>query len=261
MAKSRRHVRRKLNVSATLPAESAKYIPTWWLNTVIGVFLLIPVFLLNRALFSSFSHVATAYQFWASEEFWFFSLGAVLWVLAFFGSIWACGEPRPLRVYVFGHELTHAIWVWVMGGRVSDFEFGRSGGFILTNKHNVWIALAPYFYPVYSVAVAVLYGVASVFYDLSSFTPVLFGLIGLTWAFHLSFTVWMIPKGQSDLTQFGTFYSLVIIYGMNLLLLTGLLIIAAPEATFSVFAGALLEAAEDFAAFAVQVVLHMRAWF
>jgi hypothetical protein len=247
-------------VSAAFPVASGASIPTWWLNTVIGAFLLIPVGLLTKALFASFSHVATKYQFWASEEFWFFALGAVLWVLAFFGGIWVCGEPRPLRAYVFGHELTHAIWVWLMGGRVSEFKFSRSGGFILTNKHNVWIALAPYFYPIYSVAVVIVYGVASAFYDLTAFTPVLFGLIGLTWAFHLSFTVWMIPKGQSDLTQFGTFYSLVIIYGMNLALLSGLLVMASPEATFSLFGAALLEATEDFAAFAFQAAMRIGAW-
>ncbi len=247
-------------MSAAFPVASGASIPTWWLNTVIGAFLLIPVGLLTKALFASFSHVATKYQFWASEEFWFFALGAVLWVLAFFGSIWVCGEPRPLRAYVFGHELTHAIWVWLMGGRVSEFKFSRSGGFILTNKHNVWIALAPYFYPIYSVAVVMVYGVASAFYDLAALTPVLFGLIGLTWAFHLSFTVWMIPKGQSDLTQFGTFYSLVIIYGMNLALLSGLLVMASPEATFSLFGAALLEATEDFAAFAFQAAMRIGAW-
>lgn len=223
-------------------------IPTRWLNAVFGVFLLPIAWVLTQTLFTSFSRAAVDHGFWATEEFWFFSLGAVLWVLAFFGGVWVFGEPRPLRVYVFGHELTHAIWVWAMGGRVSDFKVARSGGYILTDTHNFLIALAPYFYPLYSLVVVAIYGVVSVFYDVSLYTPVLFGFIGLTWAFHMTFTVWMIPKGQSDLTQHGTFFSLVVIYLMNLLLLSALLIFAAPEVTFRGFGRDLLHHAEDFSA-------------
>ncbi len=239
---------RKLLLGAS-PADHAWAVPTWWLNTLVGLFLLPVAGVLTQTLFASFSHAAVKHSFWASEEFWFFTLGAVLWLLAFFGSIWACGEPRPLRVYVFGHELTHAIWVWIMGGEVIEFEVARHGGYILTDKHNVWIALAPYFYPLYSLAVVVIYGIASVFYDLSTYTPWLFAFIGLTWSFHMTFTVWMIPKGQSDLTQHGTFFSLVIIYLMNLLLLTALLIFAAPEVTISYFLKDLLHNTEDLSAY------------
>ena len=53
------------------------------------------------------------------EEFWFFSLGAVLWLIAFFGL------SRPVLIYVFGHELTHALWVWFMGGRVSRSQWKK----------------------------------------------------------------------------------------------------------------------------------------
>ena len=45
----------------------------------------------------------------------------------------------------------------------------------------------------------------------------------------------MIPKGQSDLTYHGTFFSLVIIYMMNLLLLALFLILGAPEVSFASF--------------------------
>ena len=190
------------------------------------------------------------HAFWATEEFWFFSLGAVLWTLAFFGSIWVFGEPRPLRVYVFGHELTHAIWVWAMGGRVSHFEVRRDGGSILTDTHNFWIALAPYFYPLYSiVAIVVLRRGERLLRSRAAYTPLLFWRrSGFTWAFHMSFTIWMIPKGQSDLTQHGTFFSLVIIYLMNLLGLIFMLIVAAPEVTFRGFGHELLTNTEDLSA-------------
>ncbi len=250
---------RQLRVSHAAQVEEQPYtIPTRWLNAVIGVFLLVPACLLTQTFFTAFSRAALEHAFWATEEFWFFALGAVLWTLWFFGSIWALGEPRPLRAYVFGHELTHAVWVWLMGGRVSHFEVRRDGGHILTDTHNFWIALAPYFYPIYSIAVIAFYGAISIFYDLTLpkvqllwMTPIqwLFLALGASWAFHMSFTCWMIPKGQSDLTYHGTFFSLVVIYIVNLALLAVFLIVAAPEVTWASFGEELLKNTEDFSSF------------
>ena len=232
-------------------------VPTRWLKVIWGLFLLAVAFVLTQTFFGLFTKVDKDRAFWTGEEFWFFALGSTtLWTLWFFGSIWTMGSPRPLRAYVFGHELTHAIWVWLWGGRVSHFEVTREGGYILTDTHNFWIALAPYFYPLYSFVVILGFGAASLFWDFTRLedtllfmTPVqwLFLLLGATWAFHLSFTVWMIPKGQTDLTYHGTFFSLVIIYLMNLLLLTAFLIVIARELTFAGYFHDLLENSRHFA--------------
>ncbi len=230
-------------------------IPQRWLNAVVGLFLLPLAWLLTKTFFGAFSLATVEPGSWATDEFWFFGLGAALWVLWFFGSIWSLGEPRPLRAYVFGHEFTHVIWVWLCNGKVSAFQVGRDGGYIITDTHNFWIALAPYFYPLYSLVVLLIYGGASLFYDVPHttetfllMTPLqwLFLLLGATWAFHLSFTCWMIPKGQSDLTYHGTFFSLVVIYLMNLLILALFLILVAPEISFAAFGHELLRNAEDF---------------
>ena len=221
-------------------------IPTWWLNTVFALFLAPVAGLLTQSLFTCFQRAAVHHGFWATQEFRFFVAGAVAWLAVFFAGMWAFGEPRPLRVYVFGHELTHAIWVWAMGGRVMRFKVRRDSGHIITDTNNFLVALAPYFYPLYSLLVIVLYGFASIFYNLEAYTWGLFALLGFTWSFHMSFTLWMIPKGQSDLTYHGTFFSLVVIYLMNLLLLLALLIIAAPEVTLRAFARELLRNTEHF---------------
>jgi hypothetical protein len=114
--------------------------------------------------------------------------------------------------------------------------------------------LAPYFYPIYSFAVIVVYALASIFYNVAAasdtfifMTPLqwLFILLGGTWAFHLSFTVWMIPKGQTDLTYHGTFFSLVVIYIMNVLLLALFLVLGAPEVSFASFGNELMENAGE----------------
>jgi hypothetical protein len=56
----------------------------------------------------------------------------------------------------------------------------------------------------------------------------------------------MIPKNQSDLSDHGTFFSLVFIYLMNLLLLSALLVIASPQITFADFGADLVENLRGF---------------
>jgi hypothetical protein len=243
-----RRTRSELRATAISEREP-RTIPLVWLSTVIGVFLLAPAWISTQTFFTCFRDAAVHHRFWASEEFWFFSLGALLWVITFFGL------PRPLMIYVLGHELTHALWVWMMGGRVSDIRVSRSGGHVVSDKHNFWIALAPYFFPIYSIAVIAAYGAGSLFTNMEPYHRWLYALIGVTWAFHVSFTLWMIPKGQTDLTYYGTFFSLVIIYLMNLAVLTVLLIIASPHVTWRAFGIEWLRHAHGFA----QWVLVM-AW-
>ncbi|MEP6699142.1 MAG: hypothetical protein ABJB09_05360 [Verrucomicrobiota bacterium] len=202
-------------------------VPTRWVKFIVALFLLPLCAVLSQTFFTVFARATVTQRLWAGEEFWFFTLGGVLWLIAFFGL------PRPLLVYVFGHELTHAFWVLLMGGRVSRFRVGRSGGHIITNRSNFWIALAPYFFPLYSIISIGLYGLLSLFLNVQPYGRLLYSIIGVTWAFHFTFTCWMIPKNQTDLTAHGTFFSLVVIYLMNLLLLSCLLVLASSQITFA----------------------------
>src|SRR5947209_12077273 len=133
-----------------------------------------------------------------------------------------------------------------MGGRVSRFRVGRDGGHVVTNRTNFWIALAPYFFPLYSILAIAIYGVLSFFYNVQPYGRLLYAVIGATWAFHLTFTCWMIPKNQTDLSDHGTFFSLVFIYVMNLVLLSALLVIASPQITFASFGADLVENLRSF---------------
>jgi hypothetical protein len=215
-------------------------VPVRSLKQAVAVFLIPPAWILTRAFFSCFSAATFRHGFWASEEFWFFSLGALLWLITFFGL------PKPMVLYVFGHEFTHAIWVWVMGGRVSKFRIGRDGGYIVTDTNNFWISLAPYFFPVYSILVLMLYGGIGAFVDVEPYRRWLFAAVGFTWAFHLTFTIWMLWKGQTDLNEHGTFFSMMVIYLVNFSMLSLMLILASREVTFGSFGGELLQGAADF---------------
>jgi hypothetical protein len=226
-------------------------VPVRWLKQLIAVFLIPPAWILTRAFFSSFSQAAVNHAFWASEEFWFFALGTVLWLITFFGL------PKPFLMYVFGHELTHALWVWIMGGRVSRFRVGREGGHIVTDTNNFWISLAPYFFPIYSLLVLLLYGGLGTFWDLTPFHRWLFGLVGFTWTFHATFTVWMLWNGQTDLIEHGTFFSMMVIYLMNFMVLSLMLILASRDVTFVSFGRELVSGAMDFSD-AVLWLLHLK---
>ena len=208
-------------------ADEAWMVPTRWLKFVIALFLLPLCAILTQTFFTVFTRATVTQRLWAAEEFWFFSLGAILWLIAFFGL------PRPMLVYVFGHELTHALWVVLMGGRVSRFRVGREGGHIVTDRNNFWIALAPYFFPLYSLIAIAAYGILGLFLNVQPFGRLLYAVIGVTWAFHFTFTCWMIPKKQTDLTDHGTFFSLVVIFLMNLALLSVMLVLASPQITFA----------------------------
>jgi hypothetical protein len=42
--------------------------------------------------------------------------GAACWVVIFLLL------PKPMWIYVFGHELTHALWTWLFGGQVKKMK-------------------------------------------------------------------------------------------------------------------------------------------
>jgi hypothetical protein len=227
-------------------------VPTKWVKFIFAIFLLPMCGVLTQTFFTAFARATVTQRLWTGEEFWFFSLGTLLWLIAFFGL------PRPMLIYVFGHELTHALWVWLMGGRVSQFRVGSDGGHVVTTKANFWIALAPYFVPIYSILAIAIYGALSLFLNMQPYGRLLYAVIGATWAFHFTFTCWMIPKNQTDLTDQGTFFSLVVIYLMNLLLLSVMLILASREITFQTFGTDLLVNLGNFVTWVAEVFAQLR---
>jgi hypothetical protein len=245
--RDRKIVRNIARARRFFPASDPLVVPTRWVKFIFALFLLPVCAILSQTFFTVFARATVTQRLWAGEEFWFFSLGAVLWLIAFLGL------PRPIVLYVFGHELTHALWVLLMGGRVSRFRVGRDGGHVVTNKNNFWIALAPYFFPLYSILTIATYGVLGLFLNVQPYGRLLYAVIGVTWAFHFTFTCWMIPKNQTDLSDHGTFFSLIVIYLMNLLLLSVMLVLASPEITFADFGADLLANLSNFAQWVVDL--------
>jgi hypothetical protein len=144
-------------------------------------------------------------------------------------------NDRLLYLYVLGHEMTHAMFVYVCGGRISAIHFSTEGGYVMTNKSNILIALSPYFIPFWSAVLISLHSFISLWWDIPAGGLILTGLLGFTWTFHIIWTIWMIPKDQPDLKENGTFFSLIIIIFANLVLFTLILCATSREVQLSSF--------------------------
>src|SRR3954471_11618994 len=115
-----------------------------WAKMIIGI-LLLPVCVgAVKALVIVLGKTSRAEMMWVAALG-----GAACWLVIFLLL------PKPMRVYVFGHELTHVLWTWLFGGQVKKFKTGPTGGHVVVTKNNFVIALAPYFFPLY-VALLVL---------------------------------------------------------------------------------------------------------
>ena len=240
-ARDRRLKLQSRNVALT-PSHPV-FIPVTWLNTVLGLMLLPVTWISTRTFFALVSHSASSESVWRSAPTVLFCWGLAVWLAAFWAGL------RPRYLYVLGHELTHALFVLMCGGRISEFRVTPAGGHVVTDKNNLLISLSPYFVPFWSLVAVTVYGLLGFFVDLGAVHHLRLGdwrfsfgsdailcfFLGYTWGLHLSFTVWMVARDQPDLQQNGTFFSLVFIYTVNLALILTVFLIASPDATFGHF--------------------------
>ena len=208
----------------------------WWVGGIrlwLGLLLLPVVALTLWTFVSVFAEATLRGRFWMTLPFWYFAAG----VLMMLGWFWS-GLLRHgfLYLYVLGHEVTHVLFIWAFGGRVGRMEVTIDGGYVVTDKTNIVIALAPYFMPFWTVVVLGVWGMLQLFLPMSPFAEkVMFGAIGWTWAFHALWTMWMIPRDQPDLQENGTFLSLGIIVLANTLVLATMLCVAWDKLSFLEF--------------------------
>ena len=141
-------------------------------------------------------------------------LGFSAWLVVFFAL------PHPLWVYVLSHELTHALAVYLSGGKVYAIQVASTGGHVASDRVNWWISLSPYFIPLYTLIVMGLWYSINFYYSLHPYLPLLCLAFGFTFSFHVTYTISMLHKDQKDLISQGFFFSAVVIVAMNLLLVT-----------------------------------------
>jgi hypothetical protein len=150
--------------------------------------------------------------------------GAACWVTIFLLL------PKPMWVYVVGHEFTHALWTWLFGGSVKKFKASAQGGHVVVTKTNFLIALAPYFFPVYATIVVAIFLIGRHIWNWEPYLVWFHLLLGAAYAFHVTLTWHILKTEQSDITQQGYLFSAVIIFLGNI----SILLLAVPLLTSKV---------------------------
>ncbi len=163
----------------------------------------------------------------------FFCGGMLLWLFVY-GIL-----PRPVKIYVLGHELTHAFCAWLSGGTARRLRIGSRGGSVAVTASNFFVVLSPYFIPLYAVLVLAAYFVCSLFFDQHPVHAWWMAGLGVSWGFHLTFTGSALSLPQKDLEVYGPLFSYAVIVFFNLLfLVAGVVWIGSPafEEVLVVFA-------------------------
>lgn len=127
--------------------------------------------------------------------------------------------PKPLWIYVVGHELTHALWAWMFGGRVKSLRASARGGQVVVTRSNTLIILAPYFFPLYAVMWTLAWAVGRWLFQGEGALPWFHYGLGLTYAFHVTLTAYILRIRQPDIAAEGWFLSAVVIWLGNVLVL------------------------------------------
>ena len=155
--------------------------------------------------------------------------GAACWCVIYFLM------PKPMWIYVFGHELTHALWTWLFGGEVKKMKVTSKGGHVLISKTNFLIALAPYFFPLYAVLVIGLFALGNLIWNWHGYLVWLHLCVGAAYAFHVSLTFHVLQTQQSDVTGQGYLFSAVVIFlGNACVLLFGIPLLARHPEIFKI---------------------------
>lgn len=202
---------------------------SWWqrpLRWLLALILMPVALAVSWTVWDLFRGLGSSVDFWVPIV-----SGAGVWLVIF------ASLPRPMWLYVVGHELTHALWALLFGGRVKAFKATSKGGHVVLTKTNSLITLAPYFFPLYAALWVVGFlGVGWLLGWRRHLFWFHFGL-GLTYAFHLTLTAAVLRVRQPDLEGEGWIFSGVLIWLLHgILLLVALPFLAPRLAPVSVLA-------------------------
>lgn len=135
------------------------------------------------------------------------------------------------RLYVFGHEATHALTAWLTGASVHDFHSGSKSGHVISLRRKTFFsgmfslaeAISPYCLPLYTFAIIAGFRVFSWFKPHEPIERVFMESVGFSLGFYWLET-WNSLTGakQPDLKNAGG----IIFSGSLILLSNGILLLA-----------------------------------
>lgn len=135
---------------------------------------------------------------WLRGEPLIFLSGAGLFLILHLGF-----KNRPF-LYIFTHEVSHALASVLTGSKVHSIYVSGTGGTTKTEKSNPFILLFPYIFPFLAVLTLLSYRALDWAGNVKPVRPYFYFAMGLFLAHHLFFTVYFILKGQSDIRKAGT---------------------------------------------------------
>ena len=115
--------------------------------------------------------------------------------------------------------MTHALWTWLLGGKVKKFKASAMGGHVVVSKSNFAIALAPYFFPFYAVVVVLVFLTGHWLWNWRHYVAWFHLLLGAAYAFHVTLNGHILRHSQSDISDQGYLFSSVIIFLGNMAVL------------------------------------------
>ncbi len=134
------------------------------------------------------------------EEGWILLGGAALYVFLHFVL------RKPERMYLWAHEFAHLVVAKIFLRRVHAFQItSRDGGKVVIDRTNVIIDLAPYIFPLYSLAAACA---AFFFRKASPWVPDAYlAVASFLFTMHLLFSAEGFFRGQPDVKRSGRLFS------------------------------------------------------
>lgn len=148
---------------------------------------------------------------------------------------------KPKKIFILEHELTHSIFALIFGYKIRKLKIRNNSGSINIKPpdtsnlampqlwfSNTIISISPYFFPLSTIIIILLYRVITFFYHNEYLNIVYLFLFGLTFIFHIIFTIESILYSQKDFEYTGRFFSLIAIYVGNIFCIIFLLKIISP---------------------------------
>lgn len=200
----------------------SEFKPGTCLRFCIGILFLPCNIALTGTVIASVGASAALSLTLGARPFMMVAAGVVAAVFMF----WAL--PAPVRLYVLAHELTHALWGALLGARISGLRVAGTGGYVKLSQSNWLIALAPYFFPLYTFIIILAYYLLLIFFDLRPYALVWLGLVGFTLGFHWVFTIYALAQDQQDVRDYGRLFSFGAIYLINMLGVCLVLLMVSP---------------------------------
>lgn len=142
---------------------------------------------------------------------------------------------KPEYLYILGHEIMHAIATWLSGGKVTSFSVSSKGGRVGTTKSNIFIALAPYFFPFYTIMISLVFFVITTVLEIDPPYIIFLFLLGFTLTFHIILTIDFMKIKQTDFVHAGYLFSTCLIYIINLIEIGFVLSVLFKEVIFKDF--------------------------